>query len=292
MKNIFSIPVNTLLISILMLTMFFLDGCQKGIGTNNTTNMLLDSVITNYSNSYPISIYSLNFIYDEQERVIEERINRLDSPMLIRRTYEYMGNDPLPFKKNHFNASNVNPQFSAVFSYNNAGKKIYDSAYYLPASGYNGYLTIKFDYSVASKIIVSQKVSMSTGIYNCIDTIILNNTGGVDSTILGWLAIDKYEQYDNRLNHLNSLSINQCNFYMSHPDNFTFLFTGGYNNIPEPSLDYFNTRYCTAKRLYSPGNNLSWYATYQYQFNNDNLPVSRITIVNGIVHATTRFVYK
>ena len=285
MKNISALSLSSFLISIVAI--FIIAGCQKNIGTNNTTNSLMpDSVITNN--------YSLHYIYDGQERVIEERMNRLDSLVLLGRTvYEYIGTGLLPFKKTYFDGSNSNPTFSAEFNYNSSGKKTYDSAYFLPGSGYsNRYSLTKLDYSIFGRIIVFQKIHIVGTNYTQIDTIVLNNSGNVDS-VSGLYEVQKHLQYDSRLNHLKPLSINQCNYYRSKPDNCGFLFTStGYNNSPEMHLDYFDINYCTSIRAYNRFNNLLLDVGYQYHFNNDNLPISRIFRINGTVIDTTRYVYK
>ena len=284
-RNTFNILKLTTITSI-----FLLFGCQKIISTQNNTSILLDSIITGN--------LSLHYVYDDQQRVIEERFNRLDSPMLIRRVYEYLGNNPLPFKRNHFSMANPSPDFSCVFSYNNNGQKIFDSSYYTPGSGFVGYSTTRFDYSVPSKIVVFKKLYYYTT-YDQMDTIFLNNNSNIDSIKTYWGSNNSFWncsaflQYDPRLNKLKSLSINQCNYYMSVPNNVGNFFAGAeFNGIQGIILDYFNSNYLLNLDYYNSSHNVFISYQTQYQFNSDDLPISRTMTDNSGTITTTRLVYR
>ena len=280
-------PLNVPLVIACLFVGFSIAGCQKNLDPQNIAAPLPDSVITGN--------LTLHYIYDAQERVIEERIDRLDSPNLIRRTYEYIGNDSLPWKRNTIFSSAGSANYSAVFSYNNLGQKTYDSAFFVPSVNYNSYSVITFDHAVPGRLAVTKNLAFYSSIYTQKDTAFLNNnTGNIDSIrtyFNGMWGTTRYAPYDSRFNFLKALSINQCNYYMSLPNNYAELYTG-INSHPDQLLDYFNTTYCTGFSWINYYNVTVGSGQYQYQFNADNLPILRtLTNTNGI-NLTTRFVYR
>ncbi len=131
-----------LFLGILISLNFFLS-CSKSETQRSLNPTLLDSVIMATSN--------LNFIYDSQNRVVQERLVGNDT-LREENTYVYNGTDSSPFMRTHINhSSNLN--FVSYFTYNTSGYKVRDSTYYF-SSGSS--IISVINYSITQKICVLQ----------------------------------------------------------------------------------------------------------------------------------------
>jgi hypothetical protein len=277
---------------VFLISMAAIEGCAKNnVGDNNTSaSVLLDSVISD-NGGWPF--ICIKYIYDNQERVIEERVSHNDT-LRNRRTYEYQGSSMLPYKMNSYKGTSTAPEFVSDFLYNAAGQKIYDSTYAMPGSVFTGNMSVRLDYSVAGKIIVKQEQHPSYDRYN--DTIFLNN-GNIDSARTHFYTKWIFAPYTNRLNVFKNLSISSCRFYSPAPNYPGQMFTGlFYSNLEDIiPLEYFSTNdYGTATAIFGTPSSSS-VTQYDYQYNSSNFPVSlkKTTTAPGYLSVSqTRFVYK
>ncbi len=275
---------------LVLISIVGIEGCAKNNGeTNNTTaSFLLDSVISDNAHWPNLNI---KYIYDNQERVIEERVSYNDT-LKIRRTYEYQSS-MLPYKMTHYKGTNTSPEFVSVFGYNASGQKIYDSTYAMPGSVFNGYMIVRLDYAISGKIIVRQEQHPASNYFN--DTVFVNN-GNIDSlknhNYTKWLLT----QFTSQLNVFKNLSISSCRFYSPTPSYPGHMFSGiAYSTVEDIPLEYYNMHdYTTSTVILG-----SYYSTnvtqYEYQYNSNNLPVTlkKTTQAPGYFSVSqTRFVYK
>ena len=287
----------TLAISTISILITLLISCKKSDTYQPATTFLLDSVISSKNSN-------IHFIYDGQQRVIEEHFYNNDT-FSLRNVYEYLGNNVLPVRKTSYSGLNSTPSYISSFQYNNNGQKIYDSTYYPPGSGNLINIVATLDYSTLGKIYVLQKYYPGfpgPGWIWRADTIYFNNnTRNIDSIrifesqyLTGWyyLNTNVFTQYDIQPNYFNSLNISSGDFY-----SLTYNQFGEYMYLPGSiNLDLFNSNYST--RVSTNYLNASNYSVSlaQFIFNNYNLPVSEryiVTYPSGNYSDTTnfRFVY-
>lgn len=282
-------------------------GCKKSADTpNNTTNTYqLDSVVS--TNAGVTS--SLNFIYDGQGRVIEDRYQVGDT-LEERYVYEYNGTDSIPFRKKHYRRLDHNPDAISVFQYNSSKQKLYDSTYF-PAS--NDYFLIKIKYYASNRIaVLKDQVFANHTAHNWLaDTLYFNTIGKLDSirvhngtsqSIFGswryWYT-QKFTQFDSRQSIFAALSSSQCNIYPMYINNNFGMFT-----IERffPVVDYYNQFNCgkiSTDILLAAGYGPYSTLDKQFTFNVDNMPISLTQtytyLYNGNNASTTtqyRFVYQ
>lgn len=247
--------------------------CQKenAVQQTNLNARLIDSIIVETTN--------LHFIYDAQERIVEERLVYNDS-LYERNTYEYNSSDPMPFKRNHFNRDETTPEYSTFFQYDANDKKIYDSSYYFQ---YNAYILSSINRTLPGKIIVTQTSSFPQNMRS--DTIFINSAGNTDSIrsyynstqpfgpLYHWHTAT-FGQFNNQENIFNSLNISHANFYIPGTAfNFgSYLHSYSPMNIPNV-IDYLNSNYYSAFSTQTIWNGDVFNIQKQIQFNSDNLPV-------------------
>lgn len=271
-------------------------GCKKSENLRPaSTGNLLDSIVTGSS--------SLHFIYDEQERVIEERFQTGDS-LQERSTYEYIGSSFLPFKRNRYYRDNATPEYSAEFQYNSDGQKIYDSAYFLSAALAGNYVTASLNYSAAGHIIVLQKAYGNDYLLQIrLDTLNINTAGKIDS-LESYSNVSQppslnnmyyyysivFNQFDAAPNVLRSLSTSACNFYAVSAYNFGNCI----NSYSSLMLDYYNASYPAKFSQRSFADNSVY--VFQSQYNSLSLPVSQNVTgtyqANNYFNSQYRFVYR
>lgn len=237
MRTVKHLASSVVFILVLLISSACIEGCLKNnAGANNTSAaVLLDSVIIDYGSGNYLSI---KYIYDNQERVIEERVRHVDTPK-TRRTYEYQSNSTLPYKMNSYKGTNTNPEFISNFLYDANGRKIYDSTYAMPGSVFNGDMSVRLDYSVAGQIIIKQEQHPSYNTYY--DTVFLN-IGNIDSAKTNYKTKWVFSPYTNKLNVFKNLSISSCRFYSPAPNYPGSLFTGlFYSTSQDIPLEYFSS---------------------------------------------------
>jgi len=274
---------------VFLISMAAIEGCNKynGESNNTTTSVLLDSIISD-EGAWPHM--SIKYIYDNEERVIEERISH-DDTLKTRRTYEYQGSNIVPYKMDSYNGTSTSPVFVSSFLYNAAGQKNYDSTYATPGSPYTGYMIAKLDYSVAGRISVRQHQHPANNYFN--DTVFLNN-GNIDSVKTNLYGNNTwvFGSFTNKLNVFKNLSISSCRFYSPTPGYPGLMFTGySYQTVQDIILEYNNVNHFGVFTL--TGSLAS--TQYEYQYNSSNLPVTlkKTTTAPGYLWVTQmRFVYK
>ncbi|MEI2749287.1 MAG: hypothetical protein V9E88_11075 [Ferruginibacter sp.] len=248
-------------------------GCEKNstVQPANLTARLIDSIIVDSSN--------LHFIYDAQERIVEERLVYNDS-LYERNTYEYNSSGRMPFKRNHFNRDETTPEYISYFQYDGNDKKIFDSSYYFQ---YNAYILTSIYRNSPGKIIVTQTSSFPQNMRS--DTIFTNTAGNADSIrsyynstqpfgpLYHWHTAT-FAQFNNQENIFSSLNISQANFYIPGTAfNFgSYIHSYSPINIPFV-IDYLNTNYFTAFGTRTIWNGEIFNIQKQIQFNSDNLPL-------------------
>lgn len=295
--------------SLLVVFLFFYTSCQKDFENEagkvvQTNPVLIDSIIID-NHLYPG--IAAHFIYDNQNRVVEERVTHNDT-LKNRRLYEYIGNDSLPYKKIYYKKSNSFPEFASFFQYDNSGQKIYDSTYALPAGSQTGYTVTSLDYSIPKRIVVKMKVGWNLFLFYQ-DTVFLNSNANIDS-IQNYhstnfvLSATSISNYDARINPLKLLSISQCKFYETFPNQgggYTAPINGnGYISGMGSDLrddvfqDYFNKN-LSLRTSYYIAFKPDFAKQHLYQFNVDNLPIALKTTVpysGAMWEVNTRIVYK
>jgi hypothetical protein len=283
----YSIFVNPYFITAIIVSLIFIwVGCQKSITQQPENATILDSII--------VKNLSVHFIYDSRQRIIEERVQGGDT-LAGRYTYEYNGNDSMPFRKNYFHSINTTPDLISLFYFNYNKQKVYDTTY---SPGNNEHTVTYFNYYANNRISVMENWQPS--LWRA-DTIYLNNSGNIDSIrtyftgpvpgSLVYAGTTKFTQYDTHLNVFKSLSSNNCNYYSillpwSHWGDLISI------NYPYyPVFDYYNTNYFTAVTTNTPFGNFDTYQK-QIQFNSDNLPVSEKVIGSHYGNQSDTFNYR
>ena len=244
MKIYYPMRPQTILITGLAIFLLIFCSCQKEVNSIVNNAPLLDSVI--YYNGFDDSV-RLHFVYDGQDRVIEERISYKDT-LRTRRVYAYNGNDPWPYQMTGYsNGDLVNPESKSFYQYNSSGRKIYDSTWAMPGSVYTGYKVSHFDYSTPSRLFISS--SISPAYFQEKDTLVFNTTGNIDSmygkasyTPGVWTGdnVWKFSLYETGENPLHNLSTAGARSFESIPGGSIYYFTGMSRlSLSDEVMDYF-----------------------------------------------------
>lgn len=244
---------------------------------------------------------SVHFVYDNQQRIVEEYYQEVDS-LKAHNTYHYNGNDSTPYRKDFYIGNESTPSYVGEFLYNAKHQKVYDSIYDVRnVAGY--YRVNDINYDVPGRIDIVHRsgvVSGGGGFSDLKTTIYINSAGNMDSLRALYyinngsstLVVNHYSAVFSGYNYANifaASSISSCNF-MAGDINTSGLFM---SNDFFPVLDDFNTN-CFGRFVYNRENVGVFDYQSQFEFDANNRPVKQIlqqTAGGGISTKSYRFVY-